>query len=53
MTNHYNTIIIGAGQSDLSPSPSPEGEGNVYRENKKPPFSQRLTRLQLVNFQFH
>jgi hypothetical protein len=27
MTNHYDTIIIGAGQKDLTPSPSPIGRG--------------------------
>lgn len=32
MTNHYDTIIIDAGQSDLTPNPSPVGEGNVLRE---------------------
>jgi len=31
--NQYDYIIIGAGQKDLTPSPSPLGEGN-----KKPPF---------------
>jgi hypothetical protein len=27
MTNHYTTIIIGAGQRDLTPNPSPKGRG--------------------------
>ena len=27
--NHYNTIIIGAGQKDLTPTPSPKRRG-VY-----------------------
>ena len=27
MANHYDTIIIGAGQMDLTPSPSPRGRG--------------------------
>jgi hypothetical protein len=44
MTNHYNTIIIGARQSDLT-LPSPKGEGNALLKNKKPPFSQRLVNL--------
>jgi hypothetical protein len=34
--NHYNTIIVGAGQSDLT-LPSPKGEGN-----KKPLRKQGL-----------
>ncbi len=29
MTNQYEYIIIGAGQRDLTPNPSPVGEGNV------------------------
>lgn len=35
--NQYEYLIIGAGQSDLTPNPSPTGEGNVLLENKKPP----------------
>ena len=37
MTHHYDTIIIGAGQKDLTlPSghPSPKGEGNAPLEWK-------------------
>jgi len=34
MINHYDTIIIGAGQSDLIPSPSPKGEGDKPLKNK-------------------
>jgi len=37
---HYDTIIIGAGQSDLTPSPSPKGEGNILPKTK-PPFCKR------------
>ena len=33
MTNQYDTIIIGAGQNNLTPIPSPVGE-----ENAKPSF---------------
>lgn len=29
MTNLYDTIIIGAGQRNLTPNPSPVGEGNA------------------------
>jgi hypothetical protein len=32
--NQYDYIIIGAGQSDLTPSPSPKGEGNRYSKNQ-------------------
>ena len=34
MNNHYDTIIIGAGQSDLTPNPSPLGEGDAPLERK-------------------
>jgi len=40
--NSYDTIIIGAGQSDLTLSfghPSPEGEGNAPRKSKAPAFT--------------
>jgi hypothetical protein len=43
--NQYDTVIIGAGQSDLTlpfGHPSPKGEGNARLANKKPLFSQRL-----------
>ena len=30
--NQYDAIIIGAGQKDLTPSPSPLGEGDVPLE---------------------
>ena len=40
MTNHYDTIIIGAGQSDLTPNPSPKGEGNARLKNKASVFTE-------------
>ena len=39
---HYDTIIIGAEQKDLTPSPSPYGRGDVSRKNKAPAFQQGL-----------
>lgn len=38
---NYDTIIIGAGQSDLAPNPSPAGRGNALLENKKAPVFHR------------
>ena len=32
MPNHYDTIIIGGGQGDLTPNPSPLGEGDMMLE---------------------
>lgn len=40
--NQYDVIIIGARHNDLTPNPSPTGEGN-----KKPPFSQGLVVIDL------
>ena len=48
-TNQYDTIIIGAGQKDLTPSPSPKGEGNRCAKNKAPVFHRDLP---ASNFQF-
>lgn len=38
MTNHYDTIIIGAGHNDLTPSPSPKGDGNLLLQKQSPRF---------------
>jgi len=32
--NQYDYIIIGAGQKDLTPNPSPTGEGDASRKTK-------------------
>jgi hypothetical protein len=43
--NHYDTIIIGAGQSNLTPNPSPKGEGNVSPKTKPRFINKGLKRL--------
>ncbi len=35
-SNKYDTIIIGAGKNDLTPSPSPTGRG-VHPQKKQSP----------------
>jgi len=40
-TNQYDTIIIGAGQSDLTPNPSPAGRGESLLQKQCPRFSTR------------
>jgi len=42
MTNHYDTIIIGAGYNDLTPSPSPAGRGGRAAQKQNPRFSTRI-----------
>ena len=45
MTNHYDTIIIGAGQNDLTLSfghPSPKRRGERGAKNKAPVFHRGL-----------
>jgi hypothetical protein len=44
----YDYIIIGAGQSDLTPNPSPKGEGNRCSKNKAPVLSTRAGELYLL-----
>jgi hypothetical protein len=53
MTNQYDYIIIGADQSDLTPNPSPKGEGNRCSKNKAPVLYRGLTMQQLLIYRFH
>ena len=52
MTSHNDTIIIGAGQSDLTPNPSPKGEGNAPFENKNLRFRRGLPGINFQIFDF-
>ncbi len=49
---NYDTIIIGAGQSDLTPNPSPKGEGDAPHENKSPCFRRGLPSSNFQIFDF-
>ncbi len=37
-TNQYDYIIIGAGYNNLTPNPSPKGEGNQLLKKQSPRF---------------
>jgi len=52
-TNHYDTIIIGAGQNSPSPlAPLPWGEGDEPRKNKALAFHEGLpgNNFQILDF---
>ena len=42
MTNNHYDTIIGAGQKDLTPSPSPKRRGESLRKNKALVFQRGL-----------